>query len=109
MILRIISLYTKTKQGVRDPEGFAVDEIHDAFFGFFLIPGLILLAVVIILGLLGYSSLITEPSSIAVGFFWLFTVVLLGYGMLVVLLRRLLDVVIRNCQRVVHEIKNEIK
>lgn len=105
MIFRIISLYSKTKQGIQDPEGLAVDEIHGAFFGFFLIPGLVLLAVVIILGILGYSSVITEPSSIAVGFFWLFTIVLFGYIMLVVLLRRLLDVIIRKCQVVVREIQ----
>jgi hypothetical protein len=109
MIFKILSLYQKTKHGIHDPKGFALDEIHDAFLGFFLIPGIILVGVTIILGLLAYTSFIAAPSGIAVAFFWLFVTVCIGYMVLVITLRKLLDYVLRTAYAQVKEIKHEVE
>lgn len=94
MIFRIITAYRKTKQGIADPKGFAVDELHDAFLGFFIVPALVLIGVLVVLGILAFTSLITPPSVVAMVFFWIFVFVLVLYGVIVYALRKLLDYVI---------------
>lgn len=94
MIFRIITAYRKTKQGIADPKGFAVDELHDAFLGFFIVPALVLIGVLVVLGILAFTSLITPPSVVAMVFFWIFVFVFVLYAVTVYALRRLLDYVI---------------
>lgn len=101
MIFRIISAYRKTKQGITDPKGLAVDELHDAFLGFFIVPALVLIAVLVILGLLSFTSVIVAPSVVAQVFFWILLFALVMYGCIVYALRKLLDYVIAQVSEVV--------
>lgn len=109
MIFRIITAYRKTKQGITDPKGFAVDELHDAFLGFFIVPALVLIGVLVVLGILAFTSWITPPSVVAMVFFWIFVFVLVLYAVIVYALRKLLDYVIARVSDMVTTIHQSEK
>jgi hypothetical protein len=101
MIFQIIEVYQKTKQGVVDPKGLALDELNGAFMGFFIVPALLLVGVLILLGILSFTSLITAPSLVAQVLFWIFVVTLVAYGVVVLMLRKLLNQVINRVAQMV--------
>lgn len=101
MIFQIISVYQKTKQGISDPKGLAIDELNGAFVGFFIVPGLLLVAVLVLLGILSFTSLITAPSLLAQILFWIFVVALVVYSAVVIMLRKLLNQVINRVAQMV--------
>lgn len=95
MIFRMISIYRKTKKGLNDPVGFAGEEIQDAYTGTVIIPGIILLAVIIILGILSFTHLIATPSLAAQIFFWIFLVVGIIYTVIAVVIGNLIARIIK--------------
>lgn len=101
MIFQIINVYQKTKQGVVDPKGLALDELNGAFMGFFILPALVLAGVIILLGILSFTSLITESSLLAQILFWIFVIALVVYGAIVLMLRKLLNQVISRVAQMV--------
>lgn len=94
MIFKMISIYFKAKKGIRDPEGFVVEEAQDVVTGALIIPLLIFVPIIIILGILSFSHIITAPSIAAQIFFWIFVVVLGGYVSFVMMLRNLIGKIV---------------
>ncbi len=94
MIFKMISIYFKAKKGIKDPEGFVVEEAQDVVTGALIIPLLIFVPIIIILGILSFSHLVTAPSIAAQIFFWIFVVVFGGYISFVMMLRRLIGKVV---------------
>jgi uncharacterized membrane protein YtjA (UPF0391 family) len=96
MIFKMISIYFKAKKGIKDPEGFVVEEVQDVVTGALIIPLLIFVPIIIILGMLSFSHLITAPSIAAQIFFWIFVAVFIGYLSFVMMLRNLIGRVVRK-------------
>jgi magnesium-transporting ATPase (P-type) len=100
MIFRAISIYIKAKKGINDPTGLVVEEIRDAFMGAVILPLIILIAVVILLGILSFSSLITSPSIVAQVFFWIFVVIVGGYIAIIAILKKFLEQVLTRIESI---------
>jgi hypothetical protein len=96
MIFKVISIYFKAKKGIKDPQGFAVEEAQDVLTGAMIIPLLVLIGVTILLGILSFSHIIAAPSVLAQIFFWIFVVVFVGYLSLVLVIRSLVGKIIRK-------------
>ncbi len=106
MIFKIISIYFKTKKGIKDPEGFAVEEAQDFVTGTLLIPLVILIGVTILLGILSFTHVITNPSITAQIFFWISIVVTIAYSTLIVFLRILIGKIIKKIHQVTQNYVN---
>lgn len=79
MIFKMFGIYHKAKQGVNDPAGLVADEAAGVVSGVAILPGIILAGVVVILGILSFTSWIVAPSLLAKIFFFIFALVLAGY------------------------------
>lgn len=101
MIFKMISMYFKAKKGIKDPEGFVVEEAQDIVTGAMIIPLLIFVPIIVILGMLSFSHLITAPSIAAQIFFWIFVVVFIGYLAIVIMLRVLIGRIIRKLEQTI--------
>lgn len=101
MIFKVISIYFKAKKGVKDPEGFVVEEAQDVVVGAMGVPLIILILVTGVLGILSFSHIITNPSTTAQIFFWIFVVVSIAYILFVGMLRTLVGRAIRKIGKIV--------
>jgi nitrogen fixation/metabolism regulation signal transduction histidine kinase len=102
MIFRIISIYRKTKKGLADPTGFVGEEVRDAYIGAAIVPGLILLAVVVLLFIFGYTNLVAPSSLFPKILFWVFLVVELLYVVIATVVGKMLN-------RLINAIEAKIK
>lgn len=96
MIFKIISIYFKAKKGIKDPVGLAGEEARDLYMGTLIIPGVILGVVIILLGLLSFTHLITAPSLAAKIFFWIFLIAGLIYTSIAVTVGKVLNRVVKK-------------
>ena len=80
MIFRAFKLYRDTKQGTADPTGFAAEQVKETVLGIVLIPVIIFVAILILLGLLGFTNIIVHASGVARAFFWIFFVMGIVFG-----------------------------
>ena len=98
MIFRAISIYRKAKKGMNNPAGFVTDEVRDAFIGAMIVHLIVLILVTTFLGILSFSHLIMNPSILAQVFFWIFIVAAIIYGSIFIVLKSLLERVLRKIE-----------
>jgi uncharacterized protein YqfA (UPF0365 family) len=96
MIFRMIHIYFKAKKGIKDPAGLAGEEVRDLYMGTLIIPGVILGAVVILLGILSFTHWIAAPSLTAKIFFWILFIVGLIYGSIAMTIAKFLNRAVRK-------------
>jgi uncharacterized membrane protein YoaK (UPF0700 family) len=96
MIFKMFRIYRMAKRGVADPTGLVGEEIMDAYIGAAIVPALILTAVLVLLGILGYSHVITDPSLVARIIFWIFFCCGIVYASIAIVLGKLLGNIIEK-------------
>lgn len=80
MLFRAFKIYRGTKKGVKDPTGFAFEQARETMIGIILLPVIIYAAVIVLLGLMGFTDLIVHASGIAKTFFWILLIVGFVFG-----------------------------